>query len=369
MTGCFSWWPRKGPSATKNSTELVIPSTAMYALEGGKALAETLKNVSDLIPLPFLSSFVSVGIRVLEACQEASAIEENVKDLQERVYGIMLVVVDSTVPSDVKPSVELREKIEKFQLVLDGILTDLAKIKEQRKWLLVFFRDLNKDRVDRCVGRLAVALEKFQLASQLRVQASQLRVEDLLAKIKAEHSTLRPQLDRIEDAVKHFSQPHNATVRREDMRLLPPIFLGRDALVGKIALLLTTQETSRVCISGVGGMGKTSVAVAVTESPIIRNIFPKEYIFWVPCITAKSSDLLRRVLYTQLRITAETYDSLDPLIAELDESKQPRLLLLDNFETPWLSGPDPLEVGHILRRLAALPPYRTPRHHDFRCDS
>ncbi|KAF7373188.1 hypothetical protein MSAN_00527400 [Mycena sanguinolenta] len=327
----------------------------MYALEGGKALAETLENVSDLIPLPFLSSFVSVGIKVLEACQEASAIEENVKGLQERVYGIMLVVVDSTVAPNERVSVELRERIEKFQSVLDGILTDLDKIKEQRKWLLVFFRDLNKDRVDRCVGRLAEALENFQLATQLRVQASQLRVEDLLTKIKAEHSTLRPQLDRIEDAVKHFNQPHNATVRREDMRLLPPIFLGRDALVGKITLLLTTQETSRVCITGVGGMGKTSVAVAVTESPIIRNIFPKEYIFWVPCVTAKSSDLLRRVLYTQLRITAETYDSLDPLIAELDESKQPRLLLLDNFETPWLSGPDPLEVGHILRRLAALP--------------
>ncbi|KAF7373187.1 Kinase-like protein [Mycena sanguinolenta] len=175
------------------------------------------------------------------------------------------------------------------------------------------------------------------------------------SKDKFELPILDSQLDRIEDAVKHFSQSHNATVRREDMRLLPPVFLGRDALVQKIALLLAAQGTSRVCITGTGGMGKTSVAVAVTESSIIRNIFPKECIFWVPCITAKSSDLLRRILYTQLRITAETYDSLDPLIAELDESKQPRLLLLDNFETPWLSSLDPLEVGHILRRLAALP--------------
>ncbi|KAF7333651.1 hypothetical protein MSAN_02408200 [Mycena sanguinolenta] len=171
---------------------------------------------------------------------------------------------------------------------------------------------------------------------------------------KFEFNILDPQLGGIADTVKHFSHPHNATAHREDMRLLPHVFLGRDALVQKIAFLLAAQRTSRVCITGVGSMGKTSVAVTVTESSIIRNIFPKEYIFWVPCITAKSSDLLRRILYTQLRITAETYDSLDPLIAELDESQQPRLLLLDNFETPWLSGPDPLEVGHILRRLAAL---------------
>ncbi|KAJ6457589.1 hypothetical protein C8R45DRAFT_562600 [Mycena sanguinolenta] len=268
---------------------------------------------------------------------------------------MMLVVVNSTMPVNEETSVELRGRIWKLKSLLADILADLAEIQEQRRWLLVFFRNLNKDRVDRCVRRLAIALEKFQLASQLRIEVGQLRVEDLLVKIKAEHATLLPQLDRIEDAVKQFSQPHKAASRREDIRLLPPIFHGRDALVDKIARLLAAETTSRVCITGVGGMGKTSVAVAVTESPIIRNVFPKEYIFWVPCITAKSSDLLRRILYTQLRITAETYDSLDPLVAELNDSKQPRLLLLDNFETPWLSGPDPLEVGHILRRLAALP--------------
>ncbi|KAJ7260859.1 hypothetical protein B0H12DRAFT_1231622 [Mycena haematopus] len=353
MTG-LTWRSRRGASKIKDGTGDVTPSTAQYASDAAKEFLKALESISDPIPVPFLKMFLTVAVEVLEACQEASVIEENVKNLQGRVYNIMLVVINSTVPINEK-TCELRERIETLQSVLAGILTDLAKIKEQRKWLLVFFRDLNKDRVDKCVGRLAVALEKYQLASQLRVEANQLRVEELLAKIKAEQSTLVPRLDRIEDAVKQFSQPHKATSRREDIRLLPPIFHGREALVEKIALLLSTEGTTRVCITGAGGMGKTSVAVAVTESPIIKDIFPKEYMFWVPCITAKSSDLLRHNLYTQLRVTAETYDSLDPLIAELNDSKRPRLLLLDNFETPWLSGPDPLEVGHILRRLAALP--------------
>ncbi|KAJ7801710.1 hypothetical protein B0H14DRAFT_1673971 [Mycena olivaceomarginata] len=104
-------------------------------------------------------------------------------------------------------------------------------------------------------------------------------------------------------------------------------------------------------------MGKTSVAIAVTECLMRENTFLKEYIFWVPCVEAKSSDLLRHILYTQLRITAESYDSLDPLIAELNASKQRRLLLLDNFETPWLSGQDQdrVKVDDILVRLAKLP--------------
>ncbi|KAF7333664.1 hypothetical protein MSAN_02409500 [Mycena sanguinolenta] len=357
MTGRFSRSLRRAPSAAKDFPDLVIPSTATYALEGAKVLAKTLKNVSNLIPIPFLSSLVDVGIKVLEACQEASATGENVRDLRDRVYGIMLVVVDSTMTSKDKTSVELREKTEKIQSVLDGILADLVKIQEQRKWLLVFFRDLNKDRVDRCVGRLVIALENFQVAGQLRVEASQLRVEDLLAKIKAEHSTLRLQLDRIEDAVKQFSQPHNAPHARQDMPSPHNIFYGRDTLVEDIISLLSSERTSRVCITGVGGMGKTSVALAVAENVVVRSIFSKAYVFWVPCVEAKSPDLLRRILYAQLRITDKSYDSLDPLVADLDASKQRRLLLLDNFEIPWLSGSgeDQAEIGDILVRLAKLP--------------
>ncbi|KAF7373183.1 hypothetical protein MSAN_00526900 [Mycena sanguinolenta] len=258
--------------------------------------------------------------------------------------------------SNERASVELCERIKKFQSVLDGILADLDKIKEQRKLLLLIFRDLNKDRVNICAGRLAKALKEFQLASQLSVETSQIRVEDLLAKIKAEHSTLHPQLDRIEDTVKQFGQPHNAPHPRQDMPSPHHIFYGRESLVNDIISLLRSEETSRVCITGVGGMGKTSVALAVAEQAVVENIFSKEYVFWVPCIEAKSPDLLRRILYAQLRITAKSYDSLEPLVDDLDASKQRRLLLLDNFETPWLSGSgkDQAEIGDILIRLAKL---------------
>ncbi|KAF7373221.1 hypothetical protein MSAN_00530900 [Mycena sanguinolenta] len=323
------------------------PNTAMYAIEGGKELAKALENVSALIPLPFLSSFVNVGIKVLEACQDASAIEENVKDLQERAYNLVLVVVNSTIHEKTSP--ELRERIKALQCVLSDILADLAKIKDQRKMLLVFFPDLNKGRVDKCVGRLNEALEKFQLASQLRAE---LHVEDVLVKI---NSALLPQLDRIEAAVDRFSQPHNSPHPREDMPLPHRIFCGREDLVNEITSLLATESTSRVCITGVGGMGKTSVGLAVAESVINKKIFLKKHVFWVPCIEAKSPDLLCRILYAQLRVTAESYDTLGPLVAELDSSKQRRLLLLDNFETPWLSGEDQTKVFQILVRLAELP--------------
>ena len=60
---------------------------------------------------------------------------------------------------------------------------------------------------------------------------------------------------------------------RQEMPLKPEIFHGRDDLVESIAQLLLQEETSRVCILGPGGMGKTSVSLAVAELPLIKEWF------------------------------------------------------------------------------------------------
>ncbi|KAJ7644549.1 hypothetical protein FB45DRAFT_735694 [Roridomyces roridus] len=334
------------------SNEEVVPSKAMYALQGGHAVAEALESVADVLPVPFLKQFVQVAIKVLEVLRpEATVVEKNVKDLQGRIYHLTLVVVN-TVPVGANTSVDLQERIKDTGSLLDEILVDVNKIKEQKKWLLLFFRNINQEVLDRCAERLTVALEQFDVASQLRV-------EDLLEKIQLDYSTFAAQLNRIEEAVNNSREPHHAptTFARQDMPPPHRVFLGRDSLVEEIAGLLITESTSRVCITGAGGMGKTSVALAVVRSAVIQAAFPKDYIFWVPCVEAKSADLFRRILYAQLRVTAQSYDSLDPLIAELDTSNKRRLILLDNLETPWFSDyvPDRGKVRDIVGRLAALP--------------
>jgi len=149
--------------------------------------------------------------------------------------------------------------------------------------------------------------------------------------------------------------PSDAVVRQE-IPLKPEVFYGRDDLVGDIARLLLEQETSRVCILGPGGMGKTSVSLAVVELPVIKERFPGGNIIWVPCIEATSATLLLEILYIQLQVPGDKQATLGKIIAELDASKQPRLILLDNFETPWnaVSDGTQKQVSDILRKLAML---------------
>ena len=142
----------------------------------------------------------------------------------------------------------------------------------------------------------------------------------------------------------------------QEMPLKPAVFHGRDVIIDEISQLLTKEETSRVCILGAGGMGKTSVSLGVVEQPLIKARFLPENIVWVPCIEATSGTLLLEILSTQLQVPGNSGQvTIEKIISLLDTSTQPRLILLDNFETPYnILDRTQKRVEDTLRRLAKL---------------
>jgi hypothetical protein len=329
--------------------------------------------------------------------------------VKNRICGLTLIIVNTVqgkelvdLSSDIQAQIEtLRSCVltiyDNCSLLftiltlsdLEKVASDLKEIKDQSRWLTFFFKNLNKAKIEDCVTRLQETLEKFQvckhyacpsMSSTFSLQLSndlrtaedlhriQTRLEDIfgltkrmahqMGKIQTQVHSMDSKVDEIKEMVNQARRGHKAAVFLPfgGMPMKPRNFHGHDAVVADVAHLLTNGDQSRVCILGPGGMGKTSVALAVMESKAVGKKFREENRFWVPCIGATSPSLLLQILYQSLRITRDTGETLADIHSELKASTDPRILLLDNFETPWNPRQgDQRDVEHILRSLSALP--------------
>ncbi|KAJ3515486.1 hypothetical protein NLJ89_g1717 [Agrocybe chaxingu] len=304
------------------STALLVEKRQAIVEGRLKALRETDEAAGGAI----------LGDRVIEACEEVTVIEQRVQELQDRVSQLMVVIVDSVIVQDdnttgvVQAAAgDIEVDVKALSKNLVEIVNDLEEIKIQNRWMLLVFKDANKSRIDDCMGRLSTALERFSVAQGLRVadilnriQARLERIQSLTENVAHRVQDLNAKVDdrfdEIMATLKHAqSQNASAALMRKSMPSKPRIFHGRDELIGEIPSLLVDDATSR-----------------------------KQY-------------RLVQIMHSNLRIMQDTKSPLEDILNELGSSKQPRLILFDNFETPWnLMDGTQKEVGDILARVAAL---------------
>ncbi|KAJ7593369.1 P-loop containing nucleoside triphosphate hydrolase protein [Mycena floridula] len=136
------------------------------------------------------------------------------------------------------------------------------------------------------------------------------------------------------------------------------LFLGRDPEVDELVLLLTRAigngKRAHICILGLGGMGKTELAVKVMNHPEIQRCYRLRNLLFIACVQALSASLLLDILFSALDINRETNNTLNAILHEL-RSSGPLILLLDNFETPLYADGAREQVEQILRDIDQIP--------------
>ena len=162
------------------------------------------QSAASVIPVPFLKEAINVALKIIQLCevrwfspiegsksidliihQEASDVEQKVKELQVRVGNLMIVIVDHVTLKDEEDSKETVIKIAKgieqdikellrcglrilvsynfwwHYSILGTINEDLTKISAQNRWVITVYKQLNIDALDECIDRLSSAMQKF----------------------------------------------------------------------------------------------------------------------------------------------------------------------------------------------------------------
>lgn len=113
-------------------------------------------------------------------------------------------------------------------------------------------------------------------------------------------------------------------------RVKPEIFHGRDQVVDHAVQLLLAPKPARIPILGPGGIGKTSVALAIIYDQQIIARFADNRFFFQCDSTTNTSSLIAGLLQI-LQLDIQNNDSTQTLLDYLNS--KPCILVLDNFET------------------------------------
>ncbi|KZT51043.1 hypothetical protein CALCODRAFT_488248 [Calocera cornea HHB12733] len=135
-------------------------------------------------------------------------------------------------------------------------------------------------------------------------------------------------------------------------RLRPPpkpaIFYGRDELVQSIVDLLLHEETCRIPLLGMGGIGKTSTVATVLHDDRVKAKFG-EHMFFLSCEGIVSASGVLLALASALGLQHE--NGVEKALSDFFTKHKYVLLVLDNLETVW-NADDESQVEKVLAECA-----------------
>ncbi|KAG8820582.1 hypothetical protein FRC19_008749 [Serendipita sp. 401] len=349
-------------SVGSSSPGVEPPSASTYAFEAGKQTVEVLQRFTNMLPVPCANEVLEVALILMTAYENVTVLEQRVKDVHNRIGSLMLVMIDGLSGQEatsISPNV-VRD-IEDLGGDLRAVQKDLRKISSQSRWLLVFFKNANKATVDACLDRLSDALQSFNVTRAIRDGNVLFEIQSRLKAVNEATGKMADQVDKMYSwLIEKDAHSADSDLVLQEMPELIHLY-GRDGVISQIAQILTTKARPRVGILGAGGMGKTSVAVAVMENELVGQTYQPYHRFWVPCVGVTSPITFLQILSKSLGVTQDTKAPLKDILYTLKSTEEPRLILLDNLETA-MNVPDAVTDGGLLSTEGIINKLASIRH-------
>ncbi|THU95101.1 hypothetical protein K435DRAFT_612359, partial [Dendrothele bispora CBS 962.96] len=133
---------------------------------------------------------------------------------------------------------------------------------------------------------------------------------------------------------------------------LPLVFKGRGELVEQGVDILSQQTPKFLAILGAGGMGKTSLALHIINSSLLKDKFARRCYF-IPCELFEDAEALVLGLIHVMELNMQKNQSKQKVLFDhLQTAHGDLLILFDNFETPWNHSGSRIGVKNLLEKIA-----------------
>ncbi|KAJ7107030.1 hypothetical protein C8R44DRAFT_744900 [Mycena epipterygia] len=317
--------------------------------------ANALQDLSGATQIPFLGSVGSITLSIIPIVQNAKS-QKWCLEIMEEIHHLLCALAAICSVSDNTRSPKMLEQIAQFAQTLKKIHACLKAQQELGKIKRLFKQNeitaqlealgVNHDAgstLDRFLSKVEYGVGVASALIELNIDTER-RHQELLELISSRSGCFETA------SSVRTSSYSNSSGSLSVLPASPKIFHGREAECNHLTNVLL-EDSARAAIMGPGGMGKSTLAMAVLHHPAIIDKYPNRH--FVSCESAYTSIDLISIIGSSLGL--EWTRKLSQAIVRHFSQCGTCLLVLDNLETPW----EPLEsrgqVEEFISLLADIP--------------
>ncbi|KAF8550725.1 TPR-like protein [Imleria badia] len=351
--------PQSRPSSPSSPSTTVVkseaglsPSNSEYRPPAGISFSHAKSTFSVIasigagpLGIPGLQAVGQIAREIVDIAETARTNKDDCKDIAAQCLRLAdAVSVEARNPGAEAESL-LVKHIETFVKDLQEI-RNIVRILAGRKWLGSFFyAGDDASQIKRCRERVTRCTDLFQVKLQLQGHLDRQQIKVAIERLEANQSLVTKSNTSIPNKLDRGP-------------LLPPPpppahFFGRDDILRKAVKAILPKKGVNISIFGPGGMGKTSLSLAILDNAAVINCF-NDNRFFLRCEAITNAISLVDKILQCMGYRESVPDKDDDRMMRLYNcfgARGPVILVLDNFETTWVaSGKDP-EVLNIVERI------------------
>ncbi|KAK7053535.1 NB-ARC domain-containing protein [Favolaschia claudopus] len=331
------------------------PPALEQILQYTNVVANALREASIVTQTPFLNSISTLSLTIISMVQNVKLQRDRYLRIVEGIHQVLCALTSLCVDSEHIRSPKTLEEIAHYAGTLQKLHSCLRAQQELGTLKRLFKQSEITLQLDQCEKELNVASQAFILNFGVATADAAIKLED---EIERRHQEVLELISAKSFLSEDVSSLHRDSINlsSESFSLLPAspkLFCGRDSeLIHVVKILTTDGDPARIAVLGPGGMGKTTLAMAVLHHPTIIEKYSIRY--FISCESTPTCADLMLAVGSHLGLEPSRQPS-NAILQHFKQFSGPCLLVLDNFETAWEAPDTRAEVEDFLAVLADIP--------------